>query len=160
MRRSRFICFDALEERKLLSGARHVTAHAKPAVGTTPLVLNGTLTVVNTDQTTTEDEDGDVTTSTPVVGQLGILGKVHGIWNESADEFGGYEGPDTIQLRTAKGTFIVAFSEQNTSSVHHLAGARSSTFAPSLPLTGPERSPEKRRAERSRRPATRPGRPS
>ena len=41
------------------------------------------------------------------------MGRVHGTWNETLDEFGDYEGPDTLILRNAKGAFGVAFNNQN-----------------------------------------------
>ena len=90
----RSLCFEALEERKLLSRG-HIVAHAKHAAVATPLVLNGTLTVDNKATTTSMDDQGDTTTSIPVAGQLGTLGEVRGIWNESADSEGDYLGPDT-----------------------------------------------------------------
>ena len=121
MNRVRSLCFDALEERKLLSRG-HVVAHAKHAVAATPLVLNGTLTVDNNGATTSMDELGDTTTSIPVAGQLGTLGKVRGIWNESEDSEGDYLGPDTIQLHNAKGSFVVEFNADNPGQLHRVAG--------------------------------------
>jgi hypothetical protein len=121
MHRRRSLCFDALEERKLLSRG-HVVAHAKPAVAATPLVLNGTLTVNNRGATTSMDELGDTTTSIPVAGQLGTLGEVRGIWNESEDSEGDYMGPDTIQLHNAKGSFVVEFNADNPGQTHRVAG--------------------------------------
>ena len=70
--------FETLEARQLLSRA-HVhaaVAHAaRPAA--TPVVLNGTLNVDNNPNatTTTTNEDGSMTTSVPVAGQLGALGR-------------------------------------------------------------------------------------
>ena len=117
----RSLCFDALEERKLLS-AGHIVAHPKHAVVATPLVLNGTLAVDSKGTTTSMDEQGDTTTSTPVAGQLGTLGKVRGVWNESADSEGDYLGPDTLQLHNAKGSFTVAFNADNPGQLHRIAG--------------------------------------
>src|ERR1700722_15533777 len=105
----RSLCFEALEARKLLSRGQ-IVAHSKHAVVATPLVLNGTLTINNRGTTVTTDEQGNTTTSTPVTGQVGTLGEVRGIWNESADSEGDYVGPDTLQLHNAKGSFIVAFN--------------------------------------------------
>jgi len=108
--------FETLEARQLLSRA-HVhaaVAHAaRPAA--TPVVLNGTLTVDNNPNatTTTTNEDGSITTSVPVAGQLGALGQVHGIWDETVDSFGDYEGPDTLTLHDSKGTFAIAFNNEN-----------------------------------------------
>ncbi len=118
MRREHSLGFDALEERKLLSrGHVHaaVARAARPAAN--PITLNGTLTVDNNPSqvTSTENEDGSTTTSVPVEGQLSGIGYVHGIWDETYDEFGDYEGPDTLTLRTTKGIFGVAFNNDNTS---------------------------------------------
>ena len=81
----------------------------------TPVVLNGTLNVDNNPNatTTTTNDDGSMTTSVPVAGQLGALGQVRGIWNETVDSFGDYEGPDTLILHDAKGAFVVAFNNEN-----------------------------------------------
>jgi len=105
--------FEALEARQLLSRAHvHVAvAHAaRPAA--TPVVLNGTLTVDNNPNatTTTMNEDGSMTTSVPVAGHLGALGQVHGIWDETVDSFGDYEGPDTLTLHDSNGALAVAFN--------------------------------------------------
>jgi hypothetical protein len=121
MSHARSLCFDALEERKLLSRG-HVVAHARHAVVATPLVLNGTLTVNNRGTTTSMDEQGDTTTSTPVAGQLGTLDEVRGIWNESADSEGDYLGPDTLQLHNTKGSFVVAFNADSPGQLHRIAG--------------------------------------
>ena len=129
MRHARSLCVESLEERKLLSRA-HVAPHDRPAVRATALVLTGTLKVDNNAATTNTDDDGDVMISTPVAGQLGTLGQVHGIWNTSSDDYGDYLGPDTLQLRTSKGTLMVAFSEQNTDSVTHVAGGATETVHP------------------------------
>ena len=109
MRHLRSLCFESLEERKLLSRA-HFGAHVRPAVTATSLVLTGTLRVHNNAATTSTDAQGDVMTSTPVVGQLGTMGPVRGTWNETSGQYGDYMGPDTLQLHTSKGSFIVAFS--------------------------------------------------
>jgi hypothetical protein len=117
----RSLNFESLEERKLLSRG-HIVAQAKHAVVATALVLNGTLTVNNKGTTVSMDEQGDTTTSTPVAGQLGTLGQVRGIWNESADSEGDYVGPDTLQLHNAKGSFVVAFNADNPGQLHRVAG--------------------------------------
>jgi len=103
--------FETLEARQLLSRAHVAVAHAaRPPA--TPVVLNGTLTVDNNPSatTTTMNEDGSMTTSVPVAGQLGALGQVHGIWNETVDSFGDYEGPDTLTLHDSSGAVVVAFN--------------------------------------------------
>jgi hypothetical protein len=119
MNHVRSLFFESLEARKLLSSAHMNVAHAKPAVVATPLVLNGTLTVDNKAASTTVNSDGSTTTSIPVSGQLATLGKVRGIWDESADQFGDYQGPDTIQLRGSKGTIVIAFSNATHVPVSH-----------------------------------------
>jgi hypothetical protein len=135
MRRGRFLCIESLEQRRLLSRA-HLAAHVKPAIATTALVLTGNLAVDNHDSTTTEDEQGDVMTSTPVAGQLGAIGEVRGVWNTATDQFGDYIGPDSLRLRTANGSFVVQFSEQNTAAVHHLKGGAIESVHPQLASDG------------------------
>jgi hypothetical protein len=135
MRHGRPLVFESLEEKRLLS-ASHVAAHARPAVAATPLVLTGTLKVDNNAATTSEDDEGDVMIATPVAGQLGSLGEVHGTWNTAEDEFGDYLGPDTLQLHTAKGSIDVQFNEQDIDSVHHVAKGPSETIDPQLASDG------------------------
>jgi hypothetical protein len=121
MKRVRSLRFEALEARQLLSMA-HVhaaVAHAaRPAA--TPVVLNGTLTVDNNPNatTTTTNEDGSMTTSVPVAGKLTGLGEVHGIWDETVDSFGDYEGPDTLILHASNGALGVAFNNENASAAN------------------------------------------
>ena len=81
-----------------------------------PLVLSGTLTVENNPDAISSvmNPDGSTTTTIPVSGQLGSLGKFHGLWSESADAYGDYEGPDTVRIQNAKGAFTVAFNNENT----------------------------------------------
>ena len=111
-------------------------AHVRPATALTPLVITGTLTVDNNAATMTEDDEGDVMTSTPVVGQLGALGEVHGVWNTATDEYGDYMGPDSLRLHTASGSFVVQFNEQDTNAVHHLAGGVTESVHPQLAADG------------------------
>ena len=75
-----------------------------PRAAAAPLVLNGTLTVDNNPDatSTTMNADGSMTTSVAVAGQLGTLGRVHGIWNETMDAYGDYEGPDELILRAQR----------------------------------------------------------
>ena len=120
MRRTHSLRFDALEARKLLTKA-HVTAvHPAAAVAATPVVLTGTLSVNKNDAVTNDNVDGSTTTSVPVSGRLGTLGKVQGVWYENADQFGDYMGPDTIELVThsPKGALTVAFNNQNAGPLH------------------------------------------
>jgi hypothetical protein len=99
-----------------------IARHAKHAIATTTIVLNGTLTVDNKAASTSMDVEGDTTTSIPVAGQLGALDEVHGNRQETVDSLGDYMGPDTIQLRNSCGTFVIQFNEQRIKAVHHLAG--------------------------------------
>jgi hypothetical protein len=110
MRRSYSLRFDVLEAKQLL--AAHVAAaHAKPKTTpvAVPLVLNGTLAVDPKGATQTENVDGSSTTSTPVSGQLGALGQVRGVWNESVDMMGDVTGIDALRLRNAQGTLVIGF---------------------------------------------------
>ncbi len=113
MKHVRSLRFEGLEARQLLSRA-HVhaaVAHlARPAL--TPVALNGTLSVDNNpnEMNTVENEDGSTTTSVPVAGQLTGLGEVHGIWDETVDSFGDYEGPDTLTIHAPNGAVVVAFN--------------------------------------------------
>jgi hypothetical protein len=132
----RSISFDSLESRQLLSKAHVVAAHAKPAVAATLLVLNGTLTVDNKAASTTMNEDGSTTTSIPVSGQLSALGQVRGTWEESSDQYGDYEGPDTIQLRGSKGSIVIAFSDASHLPISHPGRGSVSYQHPQLLFSG------------------------
>jgi hypothetical protein len=124
MNRVHSLRFEALESRELLSRthtaiAHDAKAHAKPAAAdAAPLVLSGTLTVNSRAASTSENAYGDYTESEPVSGQLSGLGKVHGIWYESTDSEGDYEGPDTITLHSAKGGFTIAFNNGTSGPAH------------------------------------------
>jgi hypothetical protein len=135
MNRPRHLCFESLEDRKLLSTA-HAAAHTRRTVVTTPLVLSGTLNVNNKATMSSMDEQGDTTTTTPVAGQLVGLGEVRGTWTTGSDEYGDYMGPDTLELHDSKGTFLVAFSEQNTSSVERLPGGAQESIHPEITSGG------------------------
>ena len=113
MKRSRSLRFEALEARQLLSQGHVAVAHAA-AVLAGPIVLTGTLSVDNNPQaiTSTTNPDGSTTTSVPVTGNLGTLGRFRGVWDESTDAYGNYQGPDTIQLHNAQGAIVVAFNDQ------------------------------------------------
>src|SRR5271166_2434893 len=116
MKRVHSLRFEALEARQLLSRAHvHVAVARAGRPALTPVVLNGALNVDNNPiaTTTTQNEDGSMTTSVPVTGQLGALGDVRGIWNETVDSFGDYEGPDTLTLHTSNGALVVAFNNAN-----------------------------------------------
>jgi hypothetical protein len=119
MSQDRPLYFDALEDRKLLAAARarHVATppvHAAPVI----VVLDGTLVVDNKAVTTTANANGTQITSTPVAGKLGALGTVRGVWNETTDAYGNSTGFDTLRLRDAKGTLLIAFNNQNPGSLH------------------------------------------
>jgi hypothetical protein len=117
MKRVHSLRFETLEGRLMLSTAHPAVAHAAHVsrAAAVSLVLNGSLTVDNNPDaaTSTTNVDGSTTTSLPVSGELSGLGRVRGIWNETLDEFGDYEGPDSLILRDAKGAFGVAFNNQN-----------------------------------------------
>jgi len=100
--------FETLEARQLLSKTHVGVARAAPL-----LVLNGTLTVDNNPDaaSTIRNEEGSKTTSVPVAGQLGTLGKVHGIWDVTVNARGKNYAPDELILRNSKGSFIVAFTQ-------------------------------------------------
>lgn len=114
MRHIRTLGFDDLESRKLLSTVHPAAgSHHAPAAVAMALNLDGTLVVNMKDATQTNDAQGDVLTLVPVSGVLGTMGKVHGIWTETVDQFGDYLGPDTIQLSNAHGSFTVSFDSAN-----------------------------------------------
>ena len=75
-------------------------------------------------------------TSTPVAGQLGALGKVHGVWNESADEYGDYMGPDTLRAPHCQGSFHCRIQRARRYAVHHLAGGARQEVEPQLASDG------------------------
>ena len=112
MSRVHSLRFDVLESRKLLAAAHAVAAHAKPAKVAVPVMLSGTLTVDNKAATSIENDDGTSTVSIPVAGQLGALGEVRGVWNETVDEFGDVSGLDVLRLRNAQGTILVGFDNE------------------------------------------------
>jgi hypothetical protein len=125
MKRVHSLHFEALEGRELLSRAHAAVAHAArvhatPAIAGAPLVLDGTLTVNNHAASTDTNLDGGYTTSVPVSGQLSGLGEVRGVWYESTDQFGDYLGPDTITLRSAQGSFTIAFSNASSGPAHKI----------------------------------------
>ncbi len=114
----RALGFDALEVRKLLSGTHVAHSHTTAMIPATPVVLNGTLTVDNNAATSTTNVDGSTTTSTPVAGRLGALGKVRGLWNQTVDEFGDLDGPNVLRLALPKGSLIVTFNTLNPVKAH------------------------------------------
>jgi hypothetical protein len=123
MRRAHSLRFEILESRALLSGAHAARAHAarahaRPAAVGAPLVLDGTLTAANHAASTNMDMGGGYTTSVPVSGQLSGLGQVHGVWSESTDAYGHYQGPDTVTLHGSQGSFTIAFSNANPGPAH------------------------------------------
>jgi hypothetical protein len=139
MRRVHSLHFEALESKELLSTA-HPAAHAgrdhaKPAVARVPLVLDGTLSVDNNASDEEQNPDGSTTISVPVSGQLGALGKVSGYWYESADQFGDYEGPDTIILHASQGAFTVAFNNGSSGPAHR-TGPHSVYYQHALAIEG------------------------
>jgi hypothetical protein len=120
MNHGRCLGFETLEARMLLSRG-HALAHARAAVIATPLQLNGTLAVDAQAAILNMNVDGSTTSETPVAGQLGSLGEVHGTWYESFDEYGDYLGPDTVSLHNSKGTIVIAFNDQKQVRTHKTA---------------------------------------
>jgi hypothetical protein len=132
--------FEALEARELLStthpaAAHAAKAHAKAAVATVPLVLDGTVTVKNSEDLSDENLDGGYTTSVPVSGPLGALGQVTGLWYESSDSMGDYLGPDTITFHDSQGAFTIAFNNE-TSGPAHRTGPHSVYYQHKLQIEG------------------------
>ncbi len=115
MRHVRSLGFDDLEGRQLLSRVHHLALHTHPLPASsiaTPgasLALSGTLSANTRASTVTYDSLGDQTTVTRVSGVLSGVGLVHGIWNESVDINQKYLGPDSIQLHSARGSFVITF---------------------------------------------------
>lgn len=110
--------FESLEGRELLSRAHLAPHHAIHAAVSTPLVLDGTLTVDSKDRALTMNTDGSSTTTAPVAGQLGALGAVRGVWSETTDAYGQSGGPDTIRLHNTQGAFVVTFNNVNNGHGH------------------------------------------
>jgi hypothetical protein len=117
MKGDRSLRFECLEARKLLTAAHVAAAHpAAVAKPDTPIVLTGTLDVNLNEASNVENDDSSETTTVPVVGRLGSLGKVTGIWSHTLDQYGDYEGPDTLVLKSSlrKGSFTINFDDNNT----------------------------------------------
>jgi hypothetical protein len=111
--------FDVLEGRELLAAAHHVVKpHVTPAIARAPLVLSGTLAVDNQKTSSIDNADGSSTTTTPIAGSLGSLGRVTGVWNESVDSFGQPSGLNVLRLQTKKGSLVITFSTSNTVKAH------------------------------------------
>ena len=109
MRQVHSLRFDTLEAKMLLSKASVPAVHTTPAVIAGPITLDGMLAVDNNQAVQTTNPDGSTTTTTPVAGKLGTLGRVRGVWNETVDEFGDVEGTDAVRLRLPKGMVVVEF---------------------------------------------------
>ena len=103
--------FDVLEGRELMT-ARVAAAHARPAKVVVPVILNGTLAVNDNASSTNSNPDGTYTTSVPVAGTLGGVGKVRGVWNETVDQFGDVSGLDAIRLYNGQGTIVIGFDNE------------------------------------------------
>lgn len=114
MKRARPLCIESLESRQLLSTGRFAVGLAAPAA-LDPLVLDGSLRVDYSLQRSSlvKNFDGSLTRTVPVAGRLGAMGRVRGIWSESVDSYGNYDGPDTLVVGNSKGTVIVSFFNQN-----------------------------------------------
>jgi hypothetical protein len=117
--RAHEIRFDALETRELLAASHHVVApHTKPKVAASPLVLTGTLAVDSSKTSSIANGDGSSTTTTPLAGNLGSLGRATGVWNTSVDSFGEPSGLNVLRLQTGKGSLVITFSTVNTAKAH------------------------------------------
>jgi hypothetical protein len=125
--------FDCLEVKKLLSAA-----HVASAVVDTPLMLTGTLDVELKQASTIQNIDGSETTTVPVEGRLGTLGKITGEWSHSLDYFGNYEGPDRLVLNAkgSKGAFTISFDDNNVGTTSRSIGHGISYFQHSQKITG------------------------
>ncbi len=109
MRHVRALRLEALEGRVLLSTAHPKAAHPVK----TPLTLVGTLNVDDKASQAIANPDGSTTTTVPVAGTLGALGKVQGVWNENMDSYGDATGPDVLRLHNASGTLVLSFPNVN-----------------------------------------------
>jgi hypothetical protein len=118
MRHARSLRFELLESKLLLSKSTVARAHTAPAAVGTPLMLDGTLAVDNSAAIETPTSDGGSSTTTPVTGRVGTLGKVHGVWNETVDAYGDVTGLDALRLRNATGTIVIEFDNQDAGTVH------------------------------------------
>jgi hypothetical protein len=118
MRHVHSLRLENLEARRLLSKGTVAVARTAPAEVGTPLVLDGKLAVDSNAAFETQNSDGSLTTTTPVTGRLGILGKIHGVWNETVDQFGDVEGLDALRLRGANGTIVLEFNNQSPGRAH------------------------------------------
>ncbi|HWE39490.1 MAG TPA: hypothetical protein VG406_23265 [Isosphaeraceae bacterium] len=118
MRQVRSIGFEGLEGRMLLSRGHHARVHV--AAVAPPLMLDGTLAVNNGGAATTMNPDGSTTTVTAVSGTLGTLGAVHGTWDVTVDSSGNNVGPDTMRVRNASGSVLLAFDELSPGPIHRV----------------------------------------
>jgi hypothetical protein len=125
--------FDCLEARKLLT-----TAQVHAAAPVTPLSLTGTLDVELGQASTVVNYDGSETTTVPVEGRLGTLGKITGLWTHSLDQFGDYQGPDTLVLRAhnSKGSFTISFDDNNVGTTAKPIGHGESFYQHGQKITG------------------------
>lgn len=131
--------FDALEARELLTRAHpaaHPVAHPVLTAPPIPLALDGTLVVDSKAATLLEDADGSSTTSIPVAGVLGGLGKVRGVWTESLDSLGDHSGPDTIRLRGPQGALLITFNNAHPGKAHRTPQGASFNPIPQRLLAG------------------------
>jgi hypothetical protein len=118
MRRACSPSLEALEGRELLSGV-HAAHAVRPKIHTgVPLALDGTLTLRYKQATTNQNPDGSSTLAVPVSGTLAGLGTVHGMWNESTNAYGNYDGPDTLALHTPQGVVVLAFNNASHGPAH------------------------------------------
>ena len=116
MKHVRSLGFEALEARQLLSRGALAVSDAVPGPSS-PLVLNGTLHVSYGpyESSLTRNFNGSLTRTVAVAGHLGSLGRVHGLWSESVDTYGNYDGPDRLAVGNAKGSIMITFFNKNPS---------------------------------------------
>ena len=115
-----------------------------------PIALDGTLTVDNKGASSTTERGRGSTTSTPVAGSiLRSLGEVHGVWNQTVDSFGDYEGPDTIVLRNSKGAIAIEFNNGKPGIVHKVGKGAVADQLTQRFAEGSVPTPSPRRAARS-----------
>jgi hypothetical protein len=97
-----------------------VAHRALATVSVRPIELSGTLVVDNKANAvvTNVNMDGSTTTSTPVAGHLGTIGKVRGAWSVTKDIFGDPDGLDTLRLHNSNGSLILKFKGEQAARAH------------------------------------------
>ena len=112
MRSHRSLRFDGLEARQLLAHAGPTATAAgrvHAMVEAMPIALDGGLTVNQKGADASIDDTGEYTVMMPVRGTFDGVGPVQGFWVETQDSTGNLDGPDSLQLHNAHGSFAVTF---------------------------------------------------